>query len=283
MKTVTVYADILLLLNMIVDFFIIAVTVKVTKTGTAVWREILGSFVGALFSFYIFLPDGGILIELLVRLIASVTTVLVFGGYGGFKPFLRRLLVFYGISFLYVGIMIGLWFLFKPQNLVINNGVVYFNFSLFLLITVTLVCYAAVSLARLLTKREAPIAERVRLEFENGSKHVTATAISDSGNSLCDAITERPVIIVDRKLGDKIFGKENCLKLLKLGVDSDSKLKIRLIPCRTVKGDGLLAAAECGTVRVNGGQIIKRPLVAVTPDPLGDDFSAVINPELLIS
>lgn len=283
-ETVTVYADILLLLNMTVNFFIIAVTVKVTKSENSLLREILASLVGALFSFYIFLPDGGVFAEVFVRLAASVATVLTFGGYGNFKLFLRRILVFYGISFLYVGIMLGLWFLFKPQNLVINNGVVYFNFSPLLLIVSTLVCYSAISVARLFTKREAPFADRVKIRIVNGDSTVNATALSDSGNSLCDVISERPVVIVNSELGDKIFGKENCRRLSALDVDLIGGMKIRMIPFRTVRGEGVLAAAECDFVSTDDGKVVvKRPLVAVTPDPLGDDYNAVINPDMLVT
>ena len=108
---VTVYVDILIILNAFVNLFILLVTSLFLKQRAAILRMVAASFVGALFSLYIFLPSGSFLIELLLRLVCAGVTVAVCFGFGSFIRFIRLCAVFYAVSFMYAGVMLAVFVL----------------------------------------------------------------------------------------------------------------------------------------------------------------------------
>ena len=281
---VTVYVDILFILNAVVDFFIITVTVKLTKSQSSLLREILSALLAAVFSLYIFLPKSNSFIEILMRIIPSVTAILVACGYNNFKSFIRRTAVFYAVSYFYAGVMLGLWLLLKPKNFVINNGVVYFNFSPLVLLLSAVFCYVLITLVSKLAKRHAPHARRVQITVKTDKTSAIGTALVDTGNSVSDIFSGLPVIIVGRKFARKIFGAAVCFEVSALGGGSQVLSPARLIPYNTIAGDGLLPAYKCAGVciNVNGTeQFLNNALIAVTNRDLGEDYDAVINPEIL--
>lgn len=282
---VTVYVDILFILNAVVDFFIITVTVKLTRSQSNLLREILSALSAAVFSLYIFLPKSNAFIEILMRIIPSVTAILVACGYKNFKSFIRRTAVFYAVSYFYAGVMLGLWLLLKPKNFVINNGVVYFNFSPLVLLLSAVFCYALITLVSKLAKRHAPHAKRVQITVETENATAIGTALVDTGNSVSDIFSGLPVIIVGKKFARKIFGAAVCCEVSALGSASqDAVSPARLIPYNTIGGDGLLPAYKCSKVCLNFNgteQCLNNALIAVTNIDLGEDYDAVINPEIL--
>ena len=281
---VTVYVDILLILNAVVDFFIITVTVKFTKSQSNLLRETLSALSAAVFSLYIFLPETNILIEILMRIVPSVTAVLVACGYKNFKAFIRRTAVFYAVSYFYAGVMLGLWLLLKPKNFVVNNGVVYFNFSPLVLLLSAAFCYMLITLVSKLSKRHAPHAKRVRITVETANSAVNGTALVDTGNSVSDIFSGLPVIIVSKKFAEKIYGENVCCATAAFDSPHGGPVPARLIPYSTINGEGLLPAYKSRQVILGlkgSERRLNNALIAVTNTDLGEDYDAVINPEIL--
>ena len=75
-----VYADVLIVLNLIVDYFLLRASAKISGVTPGVWRMLGGAAVGAVSSLYIFLPQSGIMLELLFRIaVCLVMTACTFG------------------------------------------------------------------------------------------------------------------------------------------------------------------------------------------------------------
>ena len=49
-----VYADVLFVVNLIVDYFLLKVSLRILKATTKTWRMVVSAVIGGLFSFYIF-------------------------------------------------------------------------------------------------------------------------------------------------------------------------------------------------------------------------------------
>ena len=79
----TVYIDLLFFLNLLVDYFILSLTSRLSGAAAGVFRQLGGAAVGALFSFVIFLPAQPLPLELLSRLVFSAVIILCAYGYGG--------------------------------------------------------------------------------------------------------------------------------------------------------------------------------------------------------
>ena len=105
----TVYADVLIFLNMFVNFFILQLTAKICKDGYKIFRMISAALVGALFSLYIFLPKSPFLVEAFFKLVISAVIILICFGFDSIKSLLRRIGIFFATSFLYGGIMLAIW------------------------------------------------------------------------------------------------------------------------------------------------------------------------------
>ena len=158
-----VYIDVLIFVNMFVNFFILRLSAVLCREKPRAWRILLASFVGALFSLYILLPMGDLFTQSAVKLVTGAVVVTLAFPFAGIKAFLRRVAVFFAASLLYAGFMLAVWYLLKPGGMAVNNGVVYFNVSPLLLITVTLVTYAVLTLLRRAAQRRLPQVSSCRL------------------------------------------------------------------------------------------------------------------------
>ena len=104
----------------------------------------MGAFLGGLYSLYILLPQLAQWFTILVELaMAATITLTAFGR----KGILKTCSCFFAMSFLFAGSMFLLWKTAAPKNLIINNGVVYFQISPLLLIGTTVASCAGPALS----------------------------------------------------------------------------------------------------------------------------------------
>lgn len=280
-----VYVDILIFLNTVVDFIILNATCVLTKINVKLWRKIVTSLLSALFSLYIFLPPLGFWLGLLLRLSASLTAVLTAFGFKNVRRFLRCTAVFYGVSFIYAGGMIGIWMLFKPQNMSINNGIVYFDISPLLLITFSFIFYVIITIIKKFTGREADTAERIAVNLIFNKQSVQTTAMLDTGHTLTDSFGNSEIIIIDKATAEALFGAGNTSLMISLEPpEDDLKQFFRLMPIKTVSGESILPAVKINKIKVTYKKRtfnILNPIAVISDGRLGDDYSVVVSPTVL--
>ena len=277
----TVYVDVLIFLNAFVNYFILLLTSKLCFRTPSGWRQIGAAFVGALFSLYIFLPNQATVTELVVRLASSAVIIMICYGFQNLKAFFRLLFTFYAASFLYAGLMMAFWYMAHPNGMVINNGIVYFDLSPVILICATVCCYLIIVLFRKLTGREATMASRCKIHIVCNGKQADATALLDSGNSMQDLFSGAGIVVVDRKVGETLFGE---VSVDEPPTDPQLLRRFRLVPYKTVGGEGLLPSFRSDCVEVHCKHKTTRldkAVVAVSNSSLGDDYDAIVNPEQL--
>lgn len=279
----TVYADVLIFLNTFVNFFILSLTSKICKDGYRLYRIILASLVGAAFSLYIFLPQMNIFAENLLKLIVSAVTVLICFGFDSLRGLLRRVAVFFIASFLYGGLMLFIWSVLKPDNLSIQNGIVYLDISPIILLLSTLICYLVISLIRFFARRQGGGAKRVTLIIETDFGATSIIALTDTGNSLTDNITGCPVIIIESLAAKELLAVLPTHDSILAG-NIPKNSGFRLLPYKTVGGNGLIPAFRPKSVYLkleNEKRQISNVLIAISEQKLGDDYKAIINPDVL--
>ena len=108
-------------------------------------------------------------------------------------------------------------------------------------------------------------------------KTVSFRALRDSGNELYDPITNRPVLVCEKETLHPLFAHtlqttaDPYTQFCTLNASEGSTNRMRLIPCQTVTGDGLLVAFKPDKVTING---IEEPyLVAFAPKAFSPDAS----------
>lgn len=271
-----VYADVLIVLNLIVDYFLLALSAKLLKSNPSVGRLLSGAGVGAISSLYIFLPSCGFIIEIGVRFI--ICAAMTFGcfGFHSAKRFFRSMAVLFAVTCGYAGGMIALWYLVRPNGMIINNSVVYFNISPLFLIVFSIIGYFISVLLRSLLSKHAALSETCEITVYADGNSTGMTAIVDTGNSIEDVFGTSEIIIADEGAVQSLFGD--------FRNDESLKCRYRALPCSTVSGEDLLDGYRCDKACIShNGKIteLKKPVLAVSKTRMTGDYSAVINPKSL--
>lgn len=272
----TVYADILVLLNFLVDYFLLALTARLLRREIRFIRQLAAAFFGGLFSLTIFLPEPPFLLRIVLQVGSCGVITAIAALSRKPRPFLRFAAVFFAVSCGYAGGMLALWHLLHPNGMVIHNSVVYFNISPLFLILFSVVSYFIILLVRGLLERSAATAKRCRITLFADAKQIDVCAIADTGNSLEDVFGISEVIIVDFAAAKALLGDDLHAENL--------QHRYRTVPCATVSGTVLLDAWRCDKAHVvaDGRCVeLRSPIIAVSKTPLDDDYSAIINPKTI--
>lgn len=242
---ITVYADVLVSLNILITYLILVSVRLACRIPTNKWGVAIASILGGLSSLIIFCDNILTVWSVVYKIaVASVITAVAFLPLN-LKMFLKTFLSFFGISFLFGGVMYAVEITFEPQNILYLNGTVYFDMSIKYLVGSTLVVYGVFVicdyfLSKKLSNREI---YKVRITFRNVS--VETTGFVDTGNNLKDGLSGRPVIVAELSAVAPLFtfAEINYLKSDVFGeIPETLKTKIHLIPCNTVSGESLLPA-----------------------------------------
>ena len=273
-----VYVDVLLVVNLIVDFFLLKITFKLLKTDPKPIRILISSGIGAISSLYIFFPESTAFINITYQLIIGSLIMLTALGFKSLKCFLRSVAVFFTVTCVYGGIMTALWQVLKPKGMVINNSVVYFNISPLVLILSTVSGYFLYLFLNKIFALPSKTAKKCSLNLYALGKSVGLTGIIDTGNSITDVLSNSEIIIVDKAVAVSLLGTED------FSNDPLYATRYRTIPCETVMGRSLLEGFRCdmGEIRFEDKVIpLTNPVIALSKTPIKENYSAILNPKIL--
>ncbi len=267
-----IYLDVLIVINLIVNYFIILASVKFLRRKIKLCRILLGSLIGSLFSLYIFLPEINTFFELFVKLLMCLILSSVVFGIKPLNRFLKSSGVIFLITCSYAGLMIAIWKIFKPYGMLINNSVVYFNVSPQYLVVFSVISYFVFLILLKIFGRNNIYASECEICVIFGDKKVDFKAIVDTGNSVSDVFGKSEVIIVDKTIIDSLFP-----------VTADCKTRYRAIPYSSVSNSGILDGYRCDIATVRDGYkqvILKNPIIAASLTPIREEYSGIVNPKI---
>ena len=207
-------------------------------------------------------------VTVLSKIAAAAVILLIAFRFYRVKSFLIALLVFLFTNFLFLGIIIGIYLIFKSDLIAVNNSVVYFNIGARGLLFCAFIAYLFSCIIVRLYNRRLAKDEVYTLHLENGGISVTLLAFADTGNKLREPFSNAPVIVArGDKLRDAVGGSTT-----------------RLIPASTVNQTSFLTAfkPEKLTIKTDKGEeVIENVYIALSDEMKNDCYSAVINPEIL--
>ncbi len=220
MNALTIYVDVLIILNVYVNYFLLRTTAKLNRSPLRIWRCIAASFYGSLFSLMILAPKLPVLLSLGIKTAGAFTIVIAAFGVHGSRRLMKNTFTFFAVNFIFAGVIYAVYSWLKPQFMHFSNSCFYIDFSLLLLVTVTAVLYGAVCLFRRFTA--PPCFDDTQVMIRCGGKVSAIEGLADTGNALIDCFTGRPVMICSREdIGD-------------------IPARVRLIPCSTVSDTGVI-------------------------------------------
>ena len=264
-----VYADLLFLLNLIANYLLLLAAGRMAGAALARWRIGLGAAAGALYAVLLFLPGLGWLGQWPCKIALGVVMALI--AYGGERRLLRLTVLFFGASAALAGAVLGAELL-GSVPLTVDRGVFYSEIDLRLLLLLFVACYFVLSL---FFRRVGGHSGRelVRLELALNGGTAVVTALLDTGHSLTDPATNRPVVVAwwESVAGllpawadaaDPIGSVERC--------HAAGSRQARLIPYRAVGVEcGMLLAIRSQGVTADG-RPLGRLLVALSPTAVDD-------------
>lgn len=270
----TVYADVLVILNLYINYFLIRSTVLLLRREVTAKRCLLGALAGAVGALMILLPELPFIVIALEKIaLGSLITFVVFGRQ---KPadFAVCALFFLVVSFIFGGLALALWTFAAPYGMVYANGVFSFNIPLAAIAAFTAAAYFTVKLTRHFSDKRLRRERICSVRILSGSCEITLRGLCDTGNELYDVFSGKPVIVCKSdKLGEIV--PKNILDYLGGNIGEG----IRLTPCRTVTSETLLPVFRVEKILIDGKAA--DAVIGVTENPLGEDIDCVLNPKII--
>ncbi len=159
----------------------------------------LGAAIRAAYAAAAVLPGMGFLLHPLCKLGAAVLALLA--GYGKSRRLLRVSLVFFAVSAAFGGGVFALQLL-GGRGLTLQNGIFYSAMDLRLILLSAAGCYVLITLLFQRTARHSGLRrELVPAVLTLEGRRVALTALVDTGNTLTDPATGRPVMVAE---GEKV-------------------------------------------------------------------------------
>ncbi len=279
----TIYIDILLCLNLVINYLLLSAAAFYTHLDISIKRLIFGSAIGSLCSLTILMPSLPAALNLIIKTAAGGLTVFTAFGKRGAAEFIRLYAVFLIATFFFGGTVIALWFLFTPKNLLIKNSVVYLNISPVKLIIYSVICYAAFRVFYTAAGRHSAHDTYCNLTIRSKYGFVSVAAKIDTGNSLKEPFSQCPVIVIGRKTAKEITPKE----ILEYETVTTLKYRtvvnnIRFVPFMSVNGEGILPCFKAEEVYLNDIKCEKNIYIALCNDKnIQGDFQAIVPYEIM--
>ena len=290
----TIYVDVLISVNLFINYFLLLSVAKILNLKPVRKRLILGAFIGALYSLIILLPPINGIFSVFLKLIMSASIVLLAFKWVSNRLFLKIIMVFYGVNFLFGGIIFCLWYFAMPNIIFMNNNMIYLNLSPLFLVTATFLAYLAIRLMNKITGRQNILNLDCEILIKFNEKSVTLKAKIDTGNTLREPFSGLPVVVVQYKFIEQIVPepiKEYfCVfndvhtSAKKISYDVQKFKDFRLVPYKTISETGLLPAFKPTYIKIlsKNQDIKKDAYIAVCSEKIfNDEFHALINSELI--
>ena len=287
----TIYIDVLIVLNIYVNYFLLLAVSKLTHTKLYIGRCTFASVIGSFFSLIILIPSISVIFSIILKLIAASIIVLLAFGARDFKRYFRMLLYFYAVNFIFAGVMLAVWLTFKPSFMRFNNTYFYFDFSLFSLIVSTVIAYIAVSLIRYFLDRKSMGNKKYSVIFSVNKQTVSAEAIADTGNTLTDIFTGKPVVICNLEFipiseeYKELLIDNDMDRIQKYMIESTELKGVRLIPFSTLNSSGTIAVFNPDKIIIKENETgeVKEvnALVGIGTQSIGT-YKSIFNPNLLL-
>lgn len=296
-----IYAEYLLIENFIINYIILYVTKRFTRTDTSNIRLILSALFGAIYTLLVFVPKLHFLANFIAKISVSVLLIIIAFNPAKYKKFLKLFATFYTVSFVFAGGSFALFYL-TNSRVYFGKGIFYirdingFN-SRFLIIgiIVSLLFFkiAFQFIFSKLSKQNMYINLTVKLQ----NKRTKLKGLVDTGNSLMDPVTNIPVIVVEFTAIKEILPtsiqeiftryRENDLSIIsEVMYNEEDKIKFRLIPFKSIgKDNGMLLGFKPDEVILENDENkkISNIVIGIYNNHLtkDNDYVALLHPEII--
>lgn len=258
----TIYIDIVLIENLIMNYIILLTVAIVLKIHRNNVRILGSSLIGALYAIFAYTSTLEIYSTIFVKILLSIIMI-----YIGFKPqnikiLCKQILLFYLTSFVFGGAAFSLLYFIKPQDVLMKNGVLLGTYPLKTVMLSAIVGFIVVVITFKIVKNRISKKDMYcKIDISLNNKNIETIAMIDTGNLLKEPITNTPVIVVEHTLLYDVIPKEILNNLNEiLGGDfskvpekikNEYMLKLKVIPFTSLgRQNGMLLGIKADNVKV---------------------------------
>lgn len=270
-----VYLDTLFFLNTTVDYLLLLGAARLAGEPLHRARFVLGAILGGMYAAALFLPGLEFLSEPACR--GAFCLIMAVVAYGGSRRLLRQTLIFLALTCGFGGVVlaIGSWGRDSVQS-----GITVTELDLKTVLLSAALCYGILNIGfRRFAAHTAPSGELLQADLWLGERHVSLMALVDTGNTLTDSATGKPVVVAEGEKLKGLFPRDHCPNkedmrnpswgIERLGTEEWGR-RFRLLPFRAVGIDrGLLLAVRLDRL-VLAGKEKGALMVALSPTPVSD-------------
>ena len=254
----TLYIDIILIENLLMNYIILFTTGIVMKRKINHVRLIIASLVGSLYAIVIYLNIVKLTSNIIMKVILSIVIIELSFAEKDYKKMFKDLLMFYLMSFIFGGCSIALIYFISPLNVKTRNGVLVGMYPIKITLIAGIVAFVIIQIAFRITKNKLSAEDMlctVEIFIEGKNKRIKA--LIDSGNMLKDPISGFPVIVIEKNKIKDILPAEllDNLNIIEGGdlnnIQSKYINKIRLIPFSSLgKENGMLIGIKTEKIKI---------------------------------
>lgn len=258
-----IYLDIIFIINFLFDFLLLLVVSILLKRSIKWYRFILGSLIGALSIFILFININSF--ELfIIKIVISILMILTTFGYKNIRYTIKNFIFLYFTSMILGGILyyLNIEFSYKQEGLVFYHNGLSINF-IFLIIFSPVIGYFYIKQIKEL-KNNYNNYYNCKIYFNNNCLELTGFV--DSGNKLIDPYFKRPVILINKK--DYIY--------------DINEFKMVLVPYKGVNINGIIKCIVPTKIIINDKQIRKKYLVGLLDEEIViDGVGCILNNKVM--
>ncbi|MCL2361515.1 MAG: sigma-E processing peptidase SpoIIGA [Defluviitaleaceae bacterium] len=296
----TLYADLLFLVNFIMNGFVLWVVSKVLRQKRKARWLVLGSAIMAvLYTLLLILEPLRFLNIALASVVILTAGVMVAFYPNGVKHFLRLMLTAYGITFAVGGLGMALFYLTDLPYAIYYIAADLDGFrcavSWQLVLVGMVVSYVLIKLTLKLIEHQTIKRQLLMgIMVTMNEKYIYFDALVDTGHSLKEPLTQSPVIVaefeqVQEFLPEGLRGlfndkKETNLASVLEGQEGQFYQRIRMIPFTSIgKASGMLIGFRPDKVMVGTDTSRKDVVIGIYNDRLTKDgrYQGLVSPEIL--
>ena len=273
----TVYVDAVFALNAALDYLLLAGGARLAGAAGRRARLALAAILGGIYAALSFWPPLRWLSAMPARL--GMLGAMVLLAYGTGRRALAQGGLFLLLSLALCGLVLGLSALLGAQIWLLDGRAYYaVGFGTLVLTAGALYCAGALVLRGAAARAGAEI---VPVTLRLGQRQVQAALLRDTGNTLRDPFSGRPVLVLGWRTAAQLLPPGLRSRAASLAAEpvqaveelarAAPELQTRLIPYRAVgQSRGLLLAIRCDAVQEKHGAVRRGVLAAISPTELSD-------------
>lgn len=290
----TLYIDVILLENIIMNYIIILATGMICRVNIKQVRAFLASLLGATYAILIYVMNLKIYTNQITKLLVSICMVYIALNPGNMKTMIKHLFIFYLTSFCFGGASYYLLYCVNPNLIKSMNGVLIGSYPIKIALLGGILGFFIINISFKMIKNKLSKKDMFYdVEIYYKGKKSSIKAILDTGNLLTDPITNTPVLIVEAKKLSNIISEdilkniEDILYGIFKEIDEDIKRRCSIIPFSSIgKNNGMIIGFRPDYIKIyteDGEEIRRKVIVGIYNNKIARNglYSGLIGLNLL--